>query len=87
MKITFTVHLFRFCSVLEWKLIASVKGADCQNLSLKTSNSQQNVESGLFLHQVRYVGQCLVLDLDFPFPQSLQRAPLLIMACYQCYTW
>lgn len=68
-KITFTVHLLGFCSAIEWKPATSAKHADCQNLSLKTNNSQQNVESRLFLHRGHYIGQSLVLDASFPFPQ------------------
>jgi len=73
MKITFTDHLFRFCSVLEWKPTTSVKDADCQNLSLKTNNSKQNVESGFFLHWAHYVGQSPVLDLEFSFPTKVSK--------------
>lgn len=95
MKITFTVHLFRFWSVLEWKPTTSVKNTDCQNLSLKTNNSQQNVKSGLFLHRAHYIGQSLGLDLVFPFPQrppkspviDLGMLPVLHMVIYEVPVW
>lgn len=74
MKITFTVHLFRFCSVLEWKLTTSVKDADCQNLSLKTSDSQQNMERGLFLHRAHYIGQSGFRS-RFSFPAKASEEP------------
>lgn len=77
MKITFTVHLFRCCSALEWKPTTSEKDADCPYLSLKTNNSQQNGESELFLHQAHYTGQSLVLDLDFPVLQTPPKSPVI----------
>lgn len=46
-----------------------------QNLSLKTSNSQQNGECGLFLHQACYTRQSLVLDLDFPVLANIPKEP------------
>lgn len=53
------------------------KGCRLPKLSLKTNNSQQNVESSLFLHQAHCIGQSLVLDLDFPFPQRPPKSPMI----------
>lgn len=76
MKITFTVRLDAAVCLSESR--PPLKRMQiAQNLSLKTNNSQQNGQSGLFLHQAFYTGQSLVVDLDFPVLQTPPKSPVI----------